>query len=543
MGHPLLNRLLSGTAASRAVLPAVDPDRYMFFATRNRVMTGYLMTAPSGLTNFESTLYFGCPDYKTRDFVFHFSGIMSTEGGAAPAESVLPTNDMVLNEVYLVYQGNLYPILFDGLPSVTIVKGSDGVFGKVTLPFDLPRLAKFGVRTYFSVPADGNFVAGYRIQRHRGETFRGAGSLAALKALIDANGTTPALDGFYNTIGNQSNSQALAFGPDMMVAKGDWDGRPVVLVTPDSIGEQRQEIAHSADDRGNLGVLRRFLDDPGSIHGRIPHFFIAGPGAAASRELTTGAFQRWRVIDQIIAMNGGKRPFTSALNQMGFNDSNSVPTTWMNRPKTLVTSLKTRFPGLKVFQTTITSRATSTDLYRTAANQTTPNPWKSPAVAGDANTGLGQVNDFIRANTGNWHDGVVELYNAWSDPDNPNKWRSSDAFGELGRLISTSGNGDGVTTWNQAVSSVPLKRGYPYLIEYQPGLWATRTIYDCSPSAPYQVTFVENFATIFQPNAKIQLAIVNDGLGVHPTPGYVEYMLSRMQQSMKDQFPREVAPA
>ncbi|QIG75613.1 hypothetical protein EVC20_042 [Rhizobium phage RHph_Y2_17_1] len=543
MGHPLLNRLLSGTATARTVLPAVDPNRYMFFATRNRVMTGFLMTAPTGLTNFESTLYFGCPEYKTRDFVFHFSGIMSTEGGAAPAENVLPTNDMVLNEVYLVYQGNLYPILFDGLPSVTIVKGSDGVFGKVTLPFDLPALANIGVRTYFSVPAGGNFVAGYRVQRHRGETFRGAGSLAALKTLVAANGNTPELDVFYNTVGNQSNSQQLAFGPDFMVAKGDWDGRPVMLVTPDSIGEARQEIAHSADDRGNLGVLRRFLDAPGSIFGRVPHMFIAGPGAAASRELTTGAFQRWRVLDQIIAMNGGKWPFTCALNQMGFNDANSLPTTWMNRPKTLVTSIKTRFPGVKVFQTTITSRASSTDGYRTTAGQTVPNQWKSPAVAGDNNTGLGQVNDFIRANIGNWHDGVVEVYDAWSDPENPNRWRSSNQFGEIGRLISNSGNGDGVTVWNQAVSSVPLKRGHQYMIEYQPGLWATRTVYDCTLTAPYQVTFLESFASIFQANAKIQLSVVNDGLGVHPSPGYVEYMLGRMPQSMKDQFPRVLAPA
>ncbi|AGC36047.1 lysophospholipase L1-like esterase [Rhizobium phage RHEph10] len=543
MGHPLLNRLLSSVATSRPVLPAVDPNRYMFFATRNRVMTGVLMTAPTGLTSFESTLYFGCPDYKTRDFVFHFSGIMSTEGGAAPAETLVPANDMVLNEVYLVYQGVEYPILFSGQPSVTIVKGSDGVFGNVTLPFDLPRLAKFGIRTYYSVPADGNFVCGYRVQRHRGETFRGAGSLAALKALVAANGSTPALDINYNLVGSQASGQQLAFGPDFMVSKGDWDGRPVLLVIPDSIGESRQEIAHSADDRGNLGVLRRFLDDPGSIHGRIPNMFIAGPGAAASRELTTGAFQRWRVFDQIIAMNGGKWPCTGALNQMGFNDSNAVPATWIARPKTLVASVKTRYPGMKVFQTTITSRATSTDLYRTTAGQTVPNPWKSPAVAGDANTGLGQLNDAIRANIGNWHDGVVEVYDAWSDPDNPNRWRSSNQFGELGRLVSNSGSGDGITPWNQAVSSVPLKRGYPYLIEYQPGLWSTRTVYDCSPSAPYQITFIENFATIFQPNAKIQLAICNDGVGVHPTPGYVEWMLGRMPQSMKDQFPRVLAPA
>jgi hypothetical protein len=210
---------------------------------------------------------------------------------------------------------------------------------------------------------------------------------------------------------------------------------------------------------------------------------------------------------------------------MGFNDSNVTASTWISRPKALIQRLKARYPGVRVFQATITGRATSSDTYRTAAGQTVPNPWQVPGVAGNNNTGLGLLNEEIRANTGNWHDGVVEV-------------------GEIGRLISTSGNGDGVTIWNQAVSSVPLKRGYPYLIEYQPGVWSTRTIYDCTEAAPYNVTFMENFATIFQPNAKIQLAIVNDGVGVHPTPGYVEYIVGRMPPTMKDQFgPRIVAAA
>jgi hypothetical protein len=542
MAHPLLKRFQLGVPSG--ALAPVDPSRYMFFATRNRILSGVLMTAPTGLTNFESTLYFDCPSYRTRDFQFHFSGVMGTEGGAAPAENLLPTNDMVINAAYLVYNGAEYPLLFPGgLTSVTILKGTDGIFGHCVLPFDLPKRAKFGIRTYWSVPGGGNFVAGYRVQRHRGETFRGAGSLAALQALVAANGNTPALDVFYNVVGAQASGQQLAFGPDFMVAKGDWDGRPVVLVVPDSIGESRQEIAHSADDRGNMGIYRRYLDADDGAFGSLPTFFIAGPGAAASRELLTGAFQRWRVLDEIIAMNGGKWPFTVILNQMGFNDSNVTASTWISRPKALIQRLKARYPGVRVLQATITGRATSSDTYRTAAGQTVPNPWQVPGIPGNNNTGLGLLNEEIRANTANWHDGVIEVYNAWSDPDNLNKWRGSNSFGEIGRLISNSSS-DGVATWNQAVSSVPLKRGYPYLIEYQPGLWSTRTIYDCTETAPYNVTFIENFATIFQPNAKIQLAICNDGVGVHPTPGYVEYIVSRMPPTMKDQFgPRILAAA
>lgn len=50
--------------------------------------------------------------------------------------------------------------------------------------------------------------------------------LTSIRALALANGaSTPACDTFYNTVGNESNSQPLAYGPAMVLAKG-WDAGP-----------------------------------------------------------------------------------------------------------------------------------------------------------------------------------------------------------------------------------------------------------------------------------------------------------------------------
>ncbi|MGO8426121.1 hypothetical protein ACC772_39545, partial [Rhizobium ruizarguesonis] len=59
--------------------------------------------------------------------------------------------------------------------------------------------------------------------------------LTSIRALALANAaSTPARDTFYNTVGNESNSQPLAYGPSMVLAKG-WDGRPVPMVLSDSL--------------------------------------------------------------------------------------------------------------------------------------------------------------------------------------------------------------------------------------------------------------------------------------------------------------------
>ncbi|MBB2822834.1 UNVERIFIED_ORG: hypothetical protein GGD59_006128 [Rhizobium esperanzae] len=189
----------------------------------------------------------------------------------------------------------------------------------------------------------------YRIQKHRGERVWGAGDLATLLAFKDTPlaDSTAALDTSY---GQQAQPQY--WGADFMVAKGDWDGRPVALGFVDRIGEARQEYSSAADNRGNLGWLRRWLDKDGGA-GRIPHCLIGMPGAGSVREYTGSgssiATRRRDIVRDIKAFNGNKLPFTVIANQMGQNDTSTSYSTWFNTNyRALVGRLRTEYAGVRI---------------------------------------------------------------------------------------------------------------------------------------------------------------------------------------------------
>lgn len=152
--------------------------------------------------------------------------------------------------------------------------------------------------------------------------------LTSIRALALANGaSTPARDTFYNTVGNESNSQPLAYGPAMVLAKG-WDGRPVPMVLSDSLIE-RQEIAATADARRNMGMWLRWLDVRDPVWGSIIPLVMGVPGSKSVQELATSATKRWAMIDAIRdTYNGGKNIWTFVLDQSGRNDNSATSSTW-----------------------------------------------------------------------------------------------------------------------------------------------------------------------------------------------------------------------
>ncbi|MGY3611613.1 hypothetical protein ACWGRJ_48135, partial [Bradyrhizobium sp. Lot11] len=61
------------------------------------------------------------------------------------------------------------------------------------------------------------------------------------------------------------------------------------------------------------------------------------------------ATRRWAILDEIIAFNGGKWPFTVILNQMGQNDTTTPYSTFFTtRYLAFVTRLRAHFSGVKV---------------------------------------------------------------------------------------------------------------------------------------------------------------------------------------------------
>ncbi|QND15106.1 hypothetical protein HB775_15325 [Rhizobium leguminosarum bv. trifolii] len=344
-----------------------DPDRYMFFATRNRMPSGSIVTAASG-TNYVCTkIVVNTPQYKTRTFRFHLSGFASTEGGNAPQETVVtgtigtPGNSVVADAMFIRAAGVFYQCTFAGLNTVTVADQTNGAWtDELTIP-DVDPESEIEIWLFYHTAVGEKIWPVYRIQKHRGERVWGAGDLATLLAFKDTPlaDSTAALDINYATV-----TQPQYYGPDFMVAKGDWDGRAIVLGLVDSIGEARQQFSAAADARGNLGWLRRWLDRDGGI-GRIPHLMIGMPGNGSVRELTgTGAAiatRRWAILDEITAFNNNKKPFTVIANQMGQNDTAATYTQFFNTNyRSLITRLRARYPGVKIVALPPLGRTVST---------------------------------------------------------------------------------------------------------------------------------------------------------------------------------------
>ena len=512
----------------------VDPERYMFFASRgSRMPSGYAVdTTTIGLTYFASKLKFGNAPYRTRAPRFHFSGFAMNEG-FGPQETIVPGNDVVIDGVDLVVSGVTYPADFSGTPGVTITSGSKGAFCDFpAFTGELDTHEDFLVITRWHIATVGQkFIGPARIQKHRGEKYWAAADAAALAALITADAPiSPILDSFYAVApGNQTNSQLICYGPDLMLAKGGWDGRPVVLGVGDSIGYGRQEVSASADLRGNLGWFSKWLDlDAGP--GRIPHLFIGCPSAQSARELAASALLRWDILDDIKAFNAGKYPFTAVINQMGTNDANTTTSTWKSRLVSLIARIKTRLGAdMTVIQCTIPPQNSSTAAYSTSANITVSAPvWT---------TGRASVNDDIRTNNAFGHDGYLDVDQAWTDyPDNPDKFRAAVDLGQIGTLLSVT-PGDGSTTHPTGTADFEPKIGDTLLIEYQPGLYANRVVIDVSDSGggTYFVTFANTYNTAFQANARVYWAVSPEG--VHPQPGYIDHwIVPRLAQANKEKL-------
>ncbi|WP_245503324.1 hypothetical protein [Rhizobium ruizarguesonis] len=534
---PVRQRMQNPTARRTIARPppwVPDAGRYMPAATGTRWPSGFTQTYAAGLNYQCSKLFFGSPDYPTNDFLVPFVGFGCTEGSLAPQETVLPNGDILIDEVFFIHpNGTEYPVLFGGNAAATVTLSTGIVYGQVTLPSDLPAWSVFGIRTVWHGTVGNTYIGGYRCQRHRGEKYWAATDLASVRALALANGaSTPDRDTFYNTVGNASNSQPLAYGPALVLAKG-WDGRPVPMVLADSLVE-RQEIAASATARRVMGTILRWLDERDTVWGSYIPLVMGVPGSKSKQELATSATKRWALIDAIkTTYNSGKDIWTCVLDQSGRNDNNATAATWVGDKFGLVDRVKTRYgAGILVIGMTLWPTMTSTDNARTAAAYTVSTLWNG--VSGT----LKAVNDLVMASSR--YAQIIDVYPAFVTDADPTKAPASDLF-PLGNVIGHPGNQDGVTTWDTIKLPAATPVGAVVTFEYQPGLWTTRTLIDRADNgdgtADYKVA--EVFATNVQDNATLLGKAMNldSGSGttthVHPLLHTVLRTFSRMPQSWK----------
>nr|WP_246720308.1 hypothetical protein [Rhizobium leguminosarum] len=527
--------VMASTRKRRGVRPewVPDPARYMPAASRTHWPAGFTQTYAAGL-NFQcSKLFFGSPDYPTNDFLIPFVGFGLTEGGNAPQETVNPNADILIDEAFFIHpNGTEYPILFAGSAAAAATAATGVVYGQITLPANLPAWSIFGIRTVYHGIVGSTYIGAYRCQRHRGEKFWAAGDLASVQALANADApSTAEMDTFYNLVGNASNSQPLAYGPALVLAKG-WDGRPVPLMLADSLVE-RQEIAASADDRGNMGIWRRWLDQRDAAWGSYIPLVMGVPGAKSAQELATSATKRWDLIDAIkTTYNGGKDIWTFVLDQSGRNDNDNTASTWSGRKFGLVDRVKTRYGAdTRVVGITLMPTFGSGDAARTVAGFTVAALWNVATGV------LKTVNDSIKASPR--YAAVIDMVPAFMSDSDPIKGPAAEMF-PLGNVIGHPGNQDGTTTWDTIKLPATVPSGSRIMFEYQPGLWTSRTLYSRTDNGDGTADYKcqEIFATNVQDNATLLAHGMNldSGSYVHPTIHGILRTVSRLAQSEKRKF-------
>ncbi|WP_141399528.1 hypothetical protein [Rhizobium sophoriradicis] len=449
-----------------------DPARYMPFSMGWRWPAAFSMVAGTGLGAVGGILAFATGGWNVTSPRFHFSGWACTEGSNSPQETVYPTAAFDIGCDISTDRSNWVPFDFSGSSSFNMPAQSQGTWA--TANITLPKNSIFYLRPKLLIAEGQSYIGNYRVQKHRNEKMWGAADWTALQALMDADAAnTAALDQFYNTVGNASNSQLLLYGPDLMVGLG-WDGSPVPLILSDSLVE-RQEIAASADARRNLGLWRRWLDEADPKQGRLVGLFMGVPGTKAQNELTgsgsTIATRRWAIIDEVKTLNGGKNCWTGiAAAESGTNDNNATLSTWQNAIYNLTsTRFLGRYPGTKMLAVPMPGRTSvGTSLnFQTVAGQTIGTPWS---------TNLDPINAALRTGGGGRYSDYIDAYAFTMDPANHGKFKGAESF--------PIGNISGATTSSTAAKATQqILAGARVNFETVPGTtYTTQIVLACTPN-------------------------------------------------------------
>lgn len=301
--------------------------------------------------------------------VLGYTNFIVLEANATQHEQQI-ANDATIEACSLVYaddQGTTRIVMGNisngGVLSSTVANG--GVIVSFTLPAKLPKNTNFKIGLALDaqvngqiLPAGGDLMVGDTCRKHATVSF--ASTIASNAALTANSGaSTTNLSGFYML-------------PSLIAATGS-DGRPVLFNEGDSInfGKATPEAIAPARVAGIIDVAMAR-----SVNGyQIPtmNVSIAGSGFDTTDPVRPEYNPNIRnmtraLVDQVTTMNAGTPPFSHFASNHG---TNSIKTTGALQ----VALVKTRIAWLKawydkpVIWTTMVQKATSSDGFRTLANQ------------------------------------------------------------------------------------------------------------------------------------------------------------------------------
>ena len=318
------------------------------------------------------------------------------------------------------YPAGTWTILpWSGASTGAVASNAFGYTDLTNLGFTIPPFAKFRIEIYVTC-ASG---LAYSSWANAKDTMRGD------EWAHDANATGKALGGAITNLDQVSQLfPALVLGNSSRVVWG---------VLGDSIAAGVNDTF--PDPSGGRGLLGRAIAKAG------PHVNYGCPGDRAQYYVASHA-------NRLALMQASGA--TKLINEYGVNDVNNARTAAQLQADR--TTIRGYFPGLPVFDTTVTPQTTSTDSFKTAANQTLSstanntqrttfnNALRGPQVS-FASPGVIDIAGIVETSTANElgpvQDGGVwmPIYANGSDGTHPNARCDTAIEAQVAALVQTLG--------------------------------------------------------------------------------------------------------
>ena len=338
--------------------PAIAATDYMFAVAGVRQANRNSSLTSGTNTKAGTRIIRSSAPYPTRNIRLFFSNFYCQESNST--EEVATGTYQIEAVAITVTVNGTTSTYAASLPSPVTVdpnSANGGVFVEVPTPW-IPANTPLTI-SYASAFAAGTLMPVYARARP-GETSRGHDT-TSFAAAVNSGGSL-------GVAGSAStNWYGFLFCPVYITAQGT-DGRPVCWNLGDSIGTGKGQY-DSVAPRAVIGLQAIGMDE--SVYSKVwmcGDRTLAGssPNALASDPNT------WSRTIALLAQNGN-RPFNMILSEHGNNTSLDDLASLKTTMKNYVGRLRSQFPDVPIVQSTLVVKATSTDGFRTLANQVVNN--------------------------------------------------------------------------------------------------------------------------------------------------------------------------
>lgn len=220
-----------------------------------------------------------------------------------------------------------------------------------------------------------------------GEGVYGAWATATAHNLNDIVSSTVYSGGglYINTTSSCTSGITAPNGTGTGISDGacTWNYYPGTLAPGDVMG----------DANSSMGYMNRYVVAQGLNYVNF--------GRASDRMQYLATSLNWRYRQQLLALSNA----TIVVSENGHNDiaASTTAATLFTYGSSVVARIRALLPSAKIYVSAITPQSTSTDLFRTTANQTTQTGW------GNSSSQRGVWdNTYIRANGGLNQDGFID---------------------------------------------------------------------------------------------------------------------------------------